>query len=380
MPYAEGTTFYDADSHIMELSDWLETYADPADRPLIQPLHLGAAGAFADQAVAAAAERRGDAEAAAKLEGALMKAKGWSALGAFDPAERSRALDLLGFDAQLVFSTFAATQFAFGDQATMRAGTRAHNRAMTEFCSDDSRLLAVGFAPWVDPDFTLEVIEEAIAMGCAAILVPSLPAKSSKSPSHPDYDPVWATLQDAGIPFVTHIGGEGRALPGQFHDNGLEVTDFLGGGENIRAKDYMALATRPALFFATLIFDGVFERFPDLRGGSIEQGASWVVSWLRQLDHAQTAFGRTEYVLRDLPLKPSEYVARQLHFTPFPFEDVGWLIDQCGDDLFLFSSDYPHPEGGRDPLGRFRSSLEGHSEATTEKFYSANFADLMAMP
>ena len=44
-----------------------------------------------------------------------MDAKGWSGLGAFDAGERSRALDLLGFESQLVFSTFAAGQFAGGD-------------------------------------------------------------------------------------------------------------------------------------------------------------------------------------------------------------------------------------------------------------------------
>src|SRR5262249_22269925 len=111
MPYAEGRTYYDADSHLMELDDWLAGYADPGVREKIRPLHLGAAGALADQAVAEAAERRGDVARAQALEHALMRAKGWSALGAFDPAERSRALDLLGFAKQLVFSTFAPTQF-----------------------------------------------------------------------------------------------------------------------------------------------------------------------------------------------------------------------------------------------------------------------------
>src|SRR5436190_7480705 len=115
MPYAEGRTFYDADSHLMELSDWLVQYADPGVRDGIRPLYLGGAGALADEAVREAEARRGDPEAAARLERNVMSAKGWHALGAFDPAERSRALDLLGFDAQLVFSTFAATQFASDD-------------------------------------------------------------------------------------------------------------------------------------------------------------------------------------------------------------------------------------------------------------------------
>ena len=48
---------------------------------------------------------------------------------------------------------------------------------------------------------------------------------------------------------------------------------------------------------------------------------------------------------------------RHLWFTPFPGEPVGWMIEQAGDDLFMFSTDYPHPEGGRDPLAKFEEAM-----------------------
>jgi hypothetical protein len=133
------------------------------------------------------------------------------------------------------------------------------------------------------------------------------------------------------------------------------------------------------MFLAAMIFDGILERFPRLRGGSIEQGALWVVPWMRKLDLARRAFGRTEPVLRDLPLEPSEYVRRQLRFTPFPGEPVGWMIDQAGAELFCFSSDYPHPEGTRDPVARFEATLEGLHETSLDRFYRANFADLLGL-
>jgi len=64
-------------------------------------------------------------------------------------------------------------------------------------------------------------------------------------------------------------------------------------------------------------------------------------------------------------------------FTPFPTEPVGWLVEQAGEDLFLFSSDYPHPEGGRDPVKRFEQSLAGAGPAALDKFYSENFTAMM---
>ncbi len=47
--------------------------------------------------------------------------------------------------------------------------------------------------------------------------------------------------------------------------------------------------------------------------------------------------------------------------------------------MFLFSSDYPHPEGGRDPLKRFEASMAKSSEAAKHNFYAANFAAMMGI-
>ena len=70
MAYAQGRTYYDADSHLMELGDWLGRYADPELRDRIRPLYLGAAGPLADSAVRDAEARRGDAGAAARARSA----------------------------------------------------------------------------------------------------------------------------------------------------------------------------------------------------------------------------------------------------------------------------------------------------------------------
>jgi predicted TIM-barrel fold metal-dependent hydrolase len=378
MPYAEGRTYYDADSHLMELSDWLVRYADPDMRDRIRPLNLGGAGALPEKAVRDAEARKGDEAAAAALEANVMGAKGWSALGAFDAAERSRALDLLGFEAQLVFSTFAATQFASDDLDLLYGGTRALNRGLAEFCSGDPRLIAVGQVPLNDAAKAREAVDEALGFGCGAILVPSAPPRG-KSPTHPDYHPLWARLEETGTPFMLHIGGGGRPLRRAFHENGKPpTTDFLGGGENIRSKDFMVMHHPPETFLACMALDGVFEQFPNLRGGCIEQGALWVVGLLQRLDIAQDTFSRTEPALK-LPLRASEYLKRQVKFTPFPTEPVGWLIEQAGPELFLFSSDYPHPEGGHDPLGRFERSLANTDDDAKERFYSRNFVEMMGL-
>jgi predicted TIM-barrel fold metal-dependent hydrolase len=198
------------------------------------------------------------------------------------------------------------------------------------------------------------------------------------SPSHVGLDPVWALAQEAGAPIVLHVGGGGKLLDPSYFVNGLpEVPDFHGGAENFRSVDYMAIPYPVMQTLATMIIDGVFERFPRLRCGVIEQGASWLPGWMRQLDSALEAFRKNEERLRSLSLRPSEYVRRQIRVTPYPAEDVGWIVAQSGPEVCLFSSDYPHVEGGRNPLRRFEASLEGQSLEVKRRFYSDNFADLM---
>ena len=238
-------------------------------------------------------------------------------------------LDLLGFDSQLVFSTFAPTQFASDDLELLYGGTRAHNRAMVDFCSADRRLIPVGFVPLADPELPRSRRRrEAIAMGCGAILVPSVPPRE-KSPTHPDYWPVWAHLEETGVPFMLHVGGGGRPLRRAFHANGKPpVTDFLGGGENIRSKDFIALHHPPETFLACMVLDGIFEQFPGLRGGCIEQGALWVVPLLERLDIAQTTFRRTEPAL-NLPLAAERLPAPagEVHAVP---DRAGRVDDRTG--------------------------------------------------
>ena len=76
-------------------------------------------------------------------------------------------------------------------------------------------------------------------------------------------------------------------------------------------------------------------------------------------------------------MKASDYIRRQVKFTPFAKDDVGWIIDQVGPDLLLFSTDFPHPEGTKDPIGRFAEHLARFDDDTREKFYVENMREML---
>jgi predicted TIM-barrel fold metal-dependent hydrolase len=381
MPYATGRVVHDADAHVMETPDWLVPFADAGVRDRLPPLFVGSVRPGEEREIAAIRRRRLDPDDRARAEREIMLRKNWSALGAFVKEDRPRALDLLGFASQLVFNTFLSTTLQAtehrGDHALTAGLARAHNRAMVDFCAVDPRLLPVGYVPLADFALARTLAAEAIALGCRALLVASA-CPPGHAPSHVRLFPVWELAEDAGLPIVFHVGGGGRLLDPAYFENGLPpVPDFHGGAENFRSVDYMAIPFPPMQTLATLVFDGVLERFPRLRFGVIEQGAVWVPSWMRQLDAALEAFSRSEARLRALSLRPSEYVTRQVRVTPYPTEPVGWIIEQTGPAVCMFSSDWPHVEGGRNPLKRFEASLARLDERARQRFYCDNFADLM---
>ena len=385
MPYAHRR-IHDADAHFVETPDWFHVHADPAVRAKLPPIFVGSVKPGEEKQIDRFAAKHRDPAYRTDDEAQILLRKNWAATGSFLKEDRPRALDLLGFETQLVFNTFVNSRLLAaerGDDLDFAYGfARAHNRSMIDFCSVDRRLLGTGYVPLRDFDRSRAMAAEVIEMGCRALLVAS-GCPRGHSPSHVGLDSVWSQAQEAGLPIVFHVGGGLRAADGKlldpayFENGGPPIPDFHGGDENFRSVDYMAIPTAPMQTLATLIFDGVLDRFPALRFGVIEQGASWLPSWMRYMDSAFHAFRKREQRLQRLELVPSEYVRRQVRATPYPAEDVGWIIANSGPEVCLFSSDYPHVEGGRNPIKRFEESLGETDAAARERFYVGNFEDLM---
>ena len=134
MTYAGERTILDADSHVMELGDFLDDFIDPAQRDRLRREGTEALQGVLDGAVARAEERRADPAKATEAEDRLLVDKGWHALGAFDPTERSRVLDLFGFEGQLVFATFAGAMYRGRDVERLYAGASAQNTPRSSRC------------------------------------------------------------------------------------------------------------------------------------------------------------------------------------------------------------------------------------------------------
>ena len=376
MSYAQHRKIIDADSHVIELDDFLSSAATEEDKVFIPEMssqkELPVVQAGLDRGRELLKKRQEDPSVMKKFEESILDntKSGWNRIGAFDSKERSRALDVFGYSMQLVLSTFSFHQIAHSnDSEVLEKGSRTLNRAMGSFCSSDDRLKAIGYIPLqLGPDKALDIMKQGFEDGCYSFMIDTNePSDESLSFTHPDFDPIWKAFSDAKAPFVVHVAVNGhyKAVPQSFKNNGKTELE-LGGDAPAGELGLMTINNSAEIFLSAMIFDGVFERHPNLKGISMEHGAFWLPSWLKALDYTASLFKRK----REFNELPSEVAKRHLKVSPFAGEPIGWIIENIGPNMLVYASDYPHPEGTSDPIRKFEATMTNCDEATMNAFYA----------
>lgn len=107
----------------------------------------------------------------------------------------------------------------------------------------------------------------------------------------------------------------------------------------------------------------------------MEHAATWLPSWLQQLDFTANLLKRK----RTYSEAPSETANRHLEVSPFSGEPVGWIIENVGPNMLVFASDYTLPEGTGNPIGKFERTMESGDQASMDKFYHGNMLEVMGV-
>ncbi|HKE71965.1 MAG TPA: amidohydrolase family protein [Acidimicrobiales bacterium] len=326
-----------ADGHAGPPSDVYRDYLDPAFREAFDAhqAEVQAGRMVNTDFVAEWDEETGDAE---------MKA-------GYDPAVRDAVLDREGVAAEVLFpdadvlgtGRLASSPFGSGlgsaagvDPAAVKAGARAHNRWLADFCATNAdRRIGVAVVPiTAGIDDAVAEVRAAAEAGLRGVLIPT---RWFDAPAYldPGYDPVWAACAETGLVLHTHSGAGPADYP-------------LGPGfVSIYAAEAWWWAARP---FWVLVLSGVFERHPGLRYSIAENGAWWVPDLVTRMDekweggHNTRKFGDVFRV--DLSMKPSGYVDRNCFFAAStPGADEIARRHQIGVDNLMWGNDLPHPEG-----------------------------------
>ena len=192
-------------------------------------------------------------------------------------------------------------------------------------------------------------------------------SKTERPAGNPKYWPIYEAAVAHDLPLAFHVG------PNRFHQwTGLRAATYY--FEMHVGNPLQALALVPSL-----IFEGVFDRFPALRIALVELGWDWVVPYAWRLDASWRVLGGE---VRHLERKPSEYIRDHFWFSTQPavepenLNDLSEVWEQFEEfglaDRLMFSTDYPH----WDMDSPFESLPPGLSQASKEKILAGNASTL----
>lgn len=304
-----------------------------------------------------------------------------------EPAHILRDMDLDGVDASVMFPNLSLFVLFTDDHELSMAHARVWNDYIAErFLVHKDRLRPTAAIPVTDIPEAVAEVERCARLGIGAILVPETPPLPYASRM---YDPLWAAAQSHGMPVFIHVATGGvktresasetattvRQMMTAVNMGKGQLTDDMVSG---RLQSAATTFASPQRLIADLVGGGVCERFPHLHFNLIEFTAGWLVSYMGSMDKSfrtgigqdpdwwlgfwddtrpptdQPAMGRL-FTINDrwpYPLKPSEYIQRQIHVQ---FADDPTAVKArhiTGLTTVMWGNDYPHAEG------TFRNSAE----------------------
>jgi len=341
-----GYKVMDSDMHVMEPPDLWQCYIDPKFRDrapvgtqnYLVDLHLMHDGEVisrfkrpmeGNDKVVAQCEKFG------RLETYLdFQERGW------DSHTQLEAMDAEGIDVAVLFPTRGLFAHAkeYDDDALAAAISRAYNDWMADFCAaDPERMVGSAMVPAQNVEAAVAETRRAKEeLGFRSIFLRPNPVRG-RNWNNPVYDPLWAECQRLDLAVGFHEGTPCQ-LPFAVAER------FDGVHEDLWMTEHVAAHPIEAMYAClSIIGGGVCERFPELRFAFLEGNCSWLPFWLWRMDEHHEL--REKVVSDKLPLRPSDYFARQCFAGVEADEDIAEdVFKRLGDDNIVFSTDYPHSD------------------------------------
>jgi predicted TIM-barrel fold metal-dependent hydrolase len=243
--------------------------------------------------------------------------------GGWDPTERLKDLAFDGISAEVLYPTLAKQAWLTGDPAFEEACCRVYNDWMVEFCSAaPERLWGLAMLSYWNIDNAVAELERCKKAGLRGSYAPTGPAEEIPYSSD-HYDKFWAASEEMDMPVNLHINS-GFGYANRNSKRAGMLPDGVHKFDCLKAIGDMVGA-------------GVLERHPNLKIVVAEAGVGWIPFFAQEYD-AYTTQRRSK-----LPMRPSEYVWRQVYGAFISDEVGGYLLGKYGQDNFMWSNDYPHP-------------------------------------
>ena len=251
--------------------------------------------------------------------------------GNWDAKERLKDMDQDGVDVEVCYCEFSAFRYLYLIQNGWRDATQAFNDCLIEFSAvDPKRILASYQIPIHDIAVAVDEVQRVAKLGGKSLQLPVYPIELGV-PDYYDrsYDPLWAAIQETGLPACFHIG----LAPIPYYQG--ELPTWVQGTLQPMSGMFTSIQ------YGHFILSGIFERFPTLKTVWVEPGVGWIPWWLFHLDEMAT---KRNYPFDEIKEKPSFYYRRNMSITfihePFAVHNLRYEI---GVENMMWSTDYPHP-------------------------------------
>jgi predicted TIM-barrel fold metal-dependent hydrolase len=276
-------------------------------------------------------------------------------------------LNAEGIYAQVIYPTLGLLwEGEVADPFLADALCRAYNIWAFELCaSHKDCLFPAAHISMRDPQLAIKELERVAKLGRHSIFLAAMPI-NGRSWRHPDFDPIWAAAQDLNVSVGIHLASPSEYTGSQFYrdrDPGFMYVT-------------MNIIQDPRQCLTTMVYDGVFERYPKLQAGSVEMELSWVPYFLDRMDYNYTQRAREIAGARfKADVLPSEFFHRHF-FLSFQEDQMG-IRDRAviGVASLLWGSDYPHQESTFPKSQEFLQDILGDcTEAEWAKIVGGNAA------
>ena len=293
------------------------------------------------------------------------------------PDLRLALMDRQGVDGAVMFPTTAGMleERTKSDTELTHAVTHAFNRWLLEDWTFNYQnlIFAVPAISLNDPALGVKELEWCLENGAKTVLIRPAPVPredgTSRSAALPEFDDFWRLVEAAGISVQMHNSDSGYE---RYVDDWEDAAEFNGFALS-KLRGFIYEESRNIFdTLAAFIAHGVFERFPGVRIGVVENGGSWAH---RLIDVFDRVYRKRPY---DFSEHPADVFRRHVWINPFHEEDMSQLVELLGADRVMFGSDYPHPEGLAEPKD-FIAELADLPQDTTARVMGRNLKELLGV-
>ena len=292
-------------------------------------------------------------------------------MGAHDPHAMIKALELDGIWGAIIQPTQGLSWYRMDPKETdlLSAICRGWNDHVADFCSAyPDRLKGIAMVNVDDVADACGELERCAKLGIAGAFIPEYPL-AERPYRDPSYERLWATAQDLGIPILLHVFTTRPGIPG------CEIT---ANEEDMTTEATVTIEHWVQYSLASMIFAGVFDRYPKLQVGSVEHEVAWIPHLWHRMDFLYTErVERAKGYRSSRGLLPSE-TWRENIFVEFMEDKLGvGMHEVIGADSMMWGNDYPHAESTwPKSMEWLDKAFAGQPEEVRRKITSENAARL----